>query len=90
MSTTDYILTDKDLDYKGQVLVEADEIKSNPEVYRAVTKHMKKKAAKINRIADIRARLEEDLSDPKMNENIEVSQAENIIRDKPRRPEVEA
>ena len=89
MSTTDYILTEKDLDYKGQVLVEAEEIKSNPEVYRAVTKHMKTKAAKINRIADLRDRLAQDMSDPMMNERIEVSNAESLIKEKPGRPQVE-
>lgn len=55
--TADLTLTESDLNHKGNVLVEADEIKSNASVYQAVTKHMKNKAAKYTRIADLRAKL---------------------------------
>lgn len=61
MATEDFMLSESELDQKGDILVKAEEIKSNSEVYRAVTNHMKKRAAKINRIADLRAKLSENL-----------------------------
>ncbi len=63
MGTEDYTLSKSELDHKGHVLVEAEEIKSDDKIYRAVTKHMKEKAAKITRIADLRDKMaNEDLS----------------------------
>jgi len=63
MSTEDYMLSKGELDHKGNVLVEAEEIKSDDKIYRAVIKHMKEKANKITRIADLRDKMaNEDLS----------------------------
>lgn len=63
MSTEDYMLSSSDLDEKGEILVKAEEIKADDKIYRAVTKHMKEKANKITRIADLRDKMaNEDLS----------------------------
>jgi hypothetical protein len=49
-----------DLDEWGEILVKADDIKSDSNKYDAVIRNMKHKASKINRIADIRQKLSED------------------------------
>ena len=59
MGTDDYNLSESELDHKGRVLVEAEEIKADDKIYRAVTQHMKSKAAKITRIADLRDKMAE-------------------------------
>lgn len=61
--TEDLKYDDNDLDRDCNILVKAEEIRSNTKYYQAVAKHMKAKARKINRIADLRdVMAEEDLS----------------------------
>jgi hypothetical protein len=64
MATEDYNLSASELDRKGEILVQAEEIKADDKIYRAVTKHMLGKAQKIKRIADLRDKMaNEDLSE---------------------------
>ena len=73
MSTEEYMLSARELDEKGEILVKAEDIKADDKIYRAVTKHMKEKAGKINRIADLRAKLAGDMgSMPNQKEMVEL------------------
>lgn len=74
MATEDFTFSSSELDHKGNVLVEAEEIKADDKVYRAVTTHMREKASKINRIADLRAKLAEKNmgSEPNKKEMVEL------------------
>lgn len=71
MSTSEELdLSKEDLAKKAEILVEAEAIKDDVVVYRAVTKYMKEKSAKYNRIADLRNALN-DSNIPNREEKIE-------------------
>ena len=49
-----YSYTESEMDQMGEILLTAEDIKSDSKLFRLVQKHLEEKSGKINKIQDIR------------------------------------
>lgn len=59
IDTTAMEFTEEELDYMGEVLVKAEEIRADKKLYELVESHMKKRADQITSVADLRKKHQE-------------------------------